>query len=445
MRRKSVILVALTLLMAGGSLAQNRTAKDYKVMTNQVLPAKSSAEVSDSIVAEQWQPEEHLDFISRNFRYVSMCEWQPGMRFMVVPSQKDLVIKTFAEWSTGNMVSNTALKDKIMVYEGHSAGNNGLHEHVNFHLEENPTLKYYFEVPTSTFDDYCYGKVGVPALAYLGDVDTAIDSLVGKQVRVLVRLLCQDTGTNGSGYNIVDIDSKRGQVMTITKAGIGTRNFPVKLVVSDGQQEYFQYVAISRTNSGLRDDEFEVDDLRQHSFRDVFELLDDKMAVSADLRTYIGQTVYTMLESLMRDEKEQLVKVPRLSTFVVEDMYSLGGKNNITLKLRRPTTGKLYTKDVILEQLSSTDRTELFRVLFALGDPATLPNISKSHMTAIQQGKVMQGFTEEEVRLALGEPSEIEPTRNGIYRWKYQYTDTGRPFHSITFKASTRRVSNATR
>ena len=66
-------------------------------------------------------------------------------------------------------------------------------------------------------------------------------------------------------------------------------------------------------------------------------------------------------------------------------------------------------------------------------------------VTVIRAGRVQQGFTEAEVRLALGEPSDVTAVRNGQYQWVYQHLDTGRPFRSVTFNARTKRVRNATR
>ena len=444
MSKKMMVAALLLAQAATGLWAQqaHRTSRDYLVRTNQAVAADSGTESADSTEVES---EARKDFISRNFPYFSMCDWQPGMRFMVIPSQKDLVIKVFANSATGAMVSTNMLKHEIMVYDGHARRGNDLHEHVNFHLERDANMKYYFEVPTSSFDDYCYGKVGVPSLAYLDDVDTAIDSLVGKQVKLLVRQLCQDSETDGSGFREVDLGSdKRGQLMTITKVGVGTRNYPVKIIVSDGVQEYFQNVAISRTNCGLRDDEFEVSDIKMHSFRDVFELLDDKMAVDSELQAYVGKTVYTMLDTQMRDDKGNLRKVKRLSTFEVTNVYALGSANHVTLELKGKVSGSILSKDVLLKKESAAGQTELMSDIFAEGDPSQLPNVHKNRMSLIQQGRVSRGFTEAEVRLALGEPSEIEAVKNGVYRWLYEYTDTVRPFRSVTFGASTHLVRSVT-
>ena len=424
----------------------NRTYEDYHVLTNQVVKPTvvEAAPTNDDATASA--PDEQLDYISTYFRFISMCDWTPGMRFMVIPDQRDLVTRTFSD-KNNNPVSTNSLKHKVLIYDGHSVTGNSLHERVDFHLQGNPSLTYHYEVPTTTFDDFCYGRRGVPSLAYLGDVDTAIDSLIGKRVRVLQRHFFQDSPVSGGGIIPVDIgDKKRGQVMTITKVGIGTRQYPVKIVIMDKDSiEYFQYVAISRTNSGLRDDEFERSDHKEHSFRDLFQLLDDKMAVSPDLQEWVGQTVYTILDTSMKDENERDVRVQRLSTFKVTDIYSLGNKNKVTLMLEGQTSHKSYSKEVSINDSQVNGREEVLARLFTLGDPENIPDVRRENMTVIRAGRVQQGFTEAEVRLALGEPSDVTAVRNGQYQWVYQHLDTGRPFRSVTFNARTKRVRNATR
>ncbi len=34
-------------------------------------------------------------FIDDHFKYYSLCDWTPGMKFMVIPERKDLVIPVF--------------------------------------------------------------------------------------------------------------------------------------------------------------------------------------------------------------------------------------------------------------------------------------------------------------------------------------------------------------
>lgn len=435
---------AASIAMQAQTRVKNRTYEDYEVLTNQVV--RRVAPVSNDTAATSPAQDQQQDFISSNFRFISMCDWQPGMRFMVIPDQRDLVTRAFTD-KNNVPVSTNSIKHCILIYDGHSNLGNSLHERVDFHLQNDPGTTYHFELPTQSFADYCYTRRGVPSLAYLGDVDMAIDTLIGKQVRVKQRHFFQDSPVDGGGIVPVDLgDDKRGQVMTITKVGVGTRQFPVKLIIMDKDSiEYFQYVAISRTNSGLRDDEFERSDNKEHSFRDLFDLLEDRVPASPELQQWVGKTVYTMLDTSMKDANERNVRVQRLSVFRVTDIYSLGDNNKVTLTLVGNTSNKTYTKEVAIDNSQVTGRQEILSRLFGEGDPESLPNVRAANMTAIRAGNVQQGFTEAEVRLALGEPSDVTAVRNGQYQWVYQYVDTGRPFRSVTFRASTKLVRNATR
>ena len=441
----AVVCVLLTAVSDVWSQTQvvNRTYNDYSVRTN--LPNLHEEQVaSDNSEVAAPDASQREDFISTHFRYVSMCDWTPGMRFMVVPDPRSILSRVFTELSTNVQVSTTSLKHEVIIYDGVSKPTG--RDRMDFHLQRDPSKRYYFELPTTHFDDYCYSRQGVPSLAYLGDVDMAIDSLVGKQVRLLTRHLLQDSPVSSEGVVPVDNAELRGQVMTISKIGVGTRSFPVKVVVKDKNgTEYFQNVAISRTNSGLRDDEFERSDNKEHSFRDIFELLSDRMAVSADLQAWIGKKVYTQTETNMRDANEKDVRVRRLSIFTVTDMYTMSDPNKVILTLQGNTSNQLYTKEVSIVDKQGNGRVELLSRLFVEGDPENMRNVDRSHLSDIRSGKISQRFTEEEVRLALGEPSEVTPTRNGMYQWVYKYEDTGRPFRTITFSSSTHKVRNASR
>ena len=423
------------------------TTSNVKVTQRQVSAAR--AEQGDGTAPER----ERKDFISRNFRYISMCDWYPGMRFMVRPTQKDLVVRTFADARTGNMMSTRSLTDSILVYEGHANPSGSLHDQVVFHLEGDASRKIYFEVPTATFDDYCYGQHGVPSLAYLGDVDLAIDSLVGKKVRVMERYLFQDSEVQGGNFKSVDIgDAKRGTIMTISKVGVGTRDFPVKIVVKEPDkdglegQEFFQLVAISRTNCSLRDEDFEKSDNLPHTFKGSFELLDDRMAVTPELQAWAGKQVFTFFDTEMTDETTQKpVRIAKMTPFTVTEIFGFGDNDMVALTLKGKRDGKTYTKQVSSVNTKVTGKEEVLNELFIEGDPDNLKDIRVANLPLIQQGKVKNGFTEAEVRMALGEPSDITRTVAGSYQWIYQYVDTNRPFRAVKFSSRTKKVIQVSR
>ena len=247
---KRMLFMVIVSAFAVITQAQTRDPNNkYLVWTNNII---FSEEKADTAQAQENAPEEEtaMSFIERNFRYQSMCDWKEGMRFMVIPDKRDMVMRTFCD-STGRLVSSMSLRHKIMIYKGHS-GQGDLHERVDFICEEDST-PYYFELPTATFDDYCYTKFGVPTLAYLGDVDTAIEQLVGKRLLTKNKIYNVDVSTTSYGYQKIEVPEEIE--VTVVAAGVGTRNFPVKLIVQDDNgREFFQTLAISRTNSGMRDE-----------------------------------------------------------------------------------------------------------------------------------------------------------------------------------------------
>ena len=258
------MMVFCTFSVLTASAQRGDPNNKYLVWTNNVMvnELKSDSTALGEEVEEEDDSTAH-GFINKYFRYQSMCDWKPGMRFMVIPDKKDMVVRTFVDVSTGQLVSSMSLRHKIMVYQGHS-NDGGLHDHIDFVLEEDSSKAYYYEIPSPSFEDYCVTKFGVPTLAYLGDVDVAIDQLVGKRLLTKYETYYVDVSTTSYGADKIEVPL--GTEVTVVAAGVGTRNYPVKLIVEDDNgKEFFQTVAISRTNSGMRDEEFEEDNVR-HTF-----------------------------------------------------------------------------------------------------------------------------------------------------------------------------------
>ena len=184
--------------------------------------------------------------------------------------------------------------------------------------------------------------------------------------------------------------------------------------------------------------------LKPHTFEGSFQLLDDRMAVSNDLaNAYMGKKFYTFYNTQMRNSKEDLVKVLRLSTFTVTDIYRLGDSNSVTLTLKGEKSGQTYTKEVALEPSQVNGPDEVLSELFVEGDPETIADVKKEHLPAIQKQQVKKGFTEAEVRLALGEPTDVTRTTADIYQWTYMFKEenNSRPFRVVKFRYKTKTVA----
>ena len=431
MKRIVTLLIACTFLLTAS--AQNR----YIVKTKGAKKVETTK--TESAAADAATQPDHQDFLSRYFKYVSLCEWQPGMRFMVIPDQKDMVIKTFND-STGKRVSSMPLRYKIMTFEGVEKKEGRYHDHVYFHCEDNGQ-RYYFEVPSGSFENYCYGKFGIPTLAYLGDVDTAIDKLTGKRLYTLADRYYQDSPTDADG--VVEVKVKKNTPVKVVAVGVGTRDFPVKIIVADNTgREFFQNVCISRTNCGLRDIELEVDNVR-HTFRGSFTIPDENAIASDRYSQYIGAKVYTSRVTDMADDDGTIVKMARLSSFTMTAIRASDNERYAVVELEGDRSGKKYRKRVRITETELPGNVgersnEFLEDIFVIGDPTKMKNVRTANLYDMQRGMVNVGFNEEEVVLAIGEPDvRGEVVRStGLYCWTYRKGT----YSNVWFDAASHRV-----
>ena len=191
--------------MAIAFLTASAQSNSYIVKTKGVKKSAQTHMQDELAEAQQDEEEASQDFISQNFKYHSLCDWEKGMKFMVMPEKYDLVVKTFTDASTEKEVSSMTLKYKIMVYQGHDESKDG-HARINFICQDNGK-PYYYEIGYGTFDDYCFQKTGVPTLAYLGDVDIAKEKLMDKTLFTKTKHYRIDTEYDGEGYQDVEVDA----------------------------------------------------------------------------------------------------------------------------------------------------------------------------------------------------------------------------------------------
>ena len=259
-----------------------------------------------------------------------------------MPEKYDLVVNTFCDASNGKEVSSGKLMHKIMIYKNHTETPEGF-ARINFTCEDDGKA-YYYQIPRGSFDDYCYNKMGVPTLAYLGDVDIARTLLMGKTLYTRTTLFREDTDYHGDGYAEVKVPNN--EEVKVVAVGVGTRTFPVKIIVADKNgKEFYQNVAMSKTNSGMRDDEFIMDN-KKFTFYGSFELADENIATSKEYASYIGQTYYTRYRTTMTNEQGKKVTVMRLSTFTIKAVQAQNGTKYRKLSLKSLKTGEVFYKDV---------------------------------------------------------------------------------------------------
>lgn len=214
----------------------------------------------------------------------------------------------------------------------------------------------------------------------------------------------------------------------VTQVGVGTRSFPVKIIVEDKNgNEYYQNVAISKTNCGMRDDEF-VTDNSKFLFAGSFELQDAIMAVSHNLEQYLNKTVHTKFTTDMitkGDGRERTLKVPRMTAFTIEAIMPKANSNYFTLTLKETESRRIYFKDVTFVESDNVtgnidgQRNDYFGYLFAMGQ-GRARQTSQAARAAIRQGRVILAMSEDEVAMAMGEPDDITQGTNGQYKWIYK-------------------------
>ena len=395
----------------------------YIVKTRTAQQKAAAAQQTSNEAEGQKDENAPTDFISQNFKFYSLCDWQEGMKFMVMPEKYDLIVRTFSDAATGKEVSSMSLRHKIMIYRGHTVSADG-HSRMNFLCQDNNKM-YYFEIPNGSFDDYCYGKLGVPTLAYLGDVDIAKEKLMGKKLYTKGTIYRVDTEYDGDGYR--EVKMPKDMEVTVTQVGVGSRSFPVKIIVEDANgNEFYQTFALSKTNSGMRDDEFIMDSLK-HTFYASFELQDAIMSVNRDFTTYIGKILHTMQPTKMMtkgDGKDRTVNVPKMTTFRVDQAQRRPGTPFVTLSLTEMESRRPYYRDVLFthpDDLAERDvrLDDYFGYIFAMGEGAERQTTQEAR-AAIRQGRVILGMTEDEVTLAMGEePNEKVMGSNGKQDWIY--------------------------
>ena len=373
--------------------AKTPSNSSYIVKTKGVQPVVKVVKAAASSQTKEEEVESG-DFITKNFRYQSMCDWKEGMRFMVVPEKYDMLVNTFCDAATGKEVSSNRLRHKIMVYKGHEDLTSG-RVHVNFTCEDDKK-NYYYELPNGTFDDYCFGKLGVPTLAYLGDVDKARELLMNQTMLTRTEFFREDTEWEGDGFK--EVRYPKNKIVTVKAIGVGTRSFPVKIIVEDDEgNQFYQNVAMSKINCGMRDDEFGVDN-EKFLFQGSFE--------------------YNGGSGKVRD-----VKVPRFTGFIIDEINPIKDSPYYTLTLRETDTRRIYYKDVLFKEedlMSIRDAKEddYFGHIFGMGEGA-LHKTSLETRTAIREGRVIPGMSEDEVLMAVGEPFQ-KVTNKGVREWLYQ-------------------------
>jgi len=235
-----------------------------------------------------------------------------------------------------------------------------------------------------------------------------------------------DTEYDGDGFQEINV-SPNTEVKVVA-IGVGTRSYPVKIIVEDANgNEFYQNVALSKTNCGMRDDEFIMDNAK-YLFGGSFELQDAIMTVSKNYAQYLNMTVHTKFTTDMitkGDGRERTLRVPRMTAFTIEAIMPKPNSRYFTLTLKETESRRIYFKDVTFQETDNVagdfegKDKDYFGYLFAMGQ-GRARQTSQAARAAIRQGRVILAMSEDEVAMAMGEPDDITQGTNGHYNWIYK-------------------------
>lgn len=393
--------IVIAIILALGSISFTTAQTNYMVSTK--ATQKSSGSNADT--------PEH-EFINTYFRNYKLCEWVPGMRFMVIPERKDLIIPTFKDASTNKEVNSGDLKYQIFEYLGYEITDRG-YIHFDFHCEGK---SYYHEVKNTTIDDYCAKpKAGIPTLAFLDDVDAAKKLLEGKTLYMRTTKVRVDDPNSTSGYREVTI--KLNEKVKVTAIGVGTRAFPVKIVFEDSKgHSYYLPVSISKTNCGMTDNDFIMDN-KNKFFPNAFSFTDTNVKTSQSLMDKYGNhIIYLKKSAVFTSTDGQKVRQPRYSHFKIKEIKTDVNSHISTLELTNET-GETFTFKTTFKSTNTANiilqSDNYFHDIFGTGNlKVQYPDINNELWQTISQGEVRKGMTTDECRLSLGNPIRIHRVGN---------------------------------
>lgn len=409
-----IIILSLILFCFGTSavVAQN----DYIVTT------PSSQEVGTS--------EEDL-FITANFPLQPLCKWTPGMKFMFIPSSRDMFLPTLSKYETEKGVDNSVLKHKILTFTGTEEIARKISNDTNYNTRfifECEDEKYYYEIKNMRLDEICLKapRAGINGLVYLKDVDTAKELLIGKTIYIQSETARVDDANNYSGYR--DVSVPVNTEATITAVGVGSQAYPVKIIFRDTQgKSYYLEVALSRTNSGMDISDFQGEN-RMKYFPNAISFTNKSLSdMESTKNKYLGLTVYpkkvltaTRGIALENKQMESRVHLSRYMVLRIKDI-KLTPPSSIGILSLEDKNGTVYEMEADLKYDVITRNDNYIEDLFGLEDiHKKYSGITEKRWEIISRGDLEVGMSTEECRLSIGDPVEIEVKKDNRFEtWFY--------------------------
>lgn len=370
-------------------------------------------------------------FIAANFPLQPLCTWTPGMKFMFIPSSRDMFLPTLSNYETEKGVDNSVLKHKILTFTGTEEIARKISNDTNYNTRfifEYEGEKYYYEIKNMRLDEICIKapRAVINGLVYLKDVDTAKELLTGKTIFIQSETARVDDANNYSGYR--DVSVPINTEATITAVGVGSPACPVKIIFRDTQgKSYYLEVALSRTNSGMDINDFQGEN-RMKYFPNAVSFTNKSLSNIESLKNkYLGLTVYpkkvltaTRAVSLEEKQTESRVHLPRYTVLNIKDI-KLTPPSSIAVLSLEDKNGTIYVMEADLKYDVITRNDNYIEDLFGLEDiHKKYPGITDKRWEIISRGDLEEGMSTEECRLSIGDPIEIQVKKDNRFEtWFY--------------------------
>lgn len=381
---------------------------DYIVKT---APAKSSAATEEE------------RFVDDNFTYYSLCNWVPGMKFMYVLEEKFSFIPTFYSYETEELVDNNLFHHKVMNFQGveerekDRSGRSFLSTRFIFEMDGQ---KYYHEYKNQRLNEICLKapRSHIKGLVYLGDVDKARELLMNRGIYTLTDLLWVDDANSANGYRPESVPVN--QKFIIKAVGVGSRQFPVKIILEDpAGRSFFAEAAFSTTNSGLVKSDFQ-GELRRKYFPNIFTFTDQHQKTVGNIKEqFAGNYIYPVRNTEAKLDGRSTI-IFRYTPLQIIDMQIGQDKVSAILQVR-DLEGKIYHIPTKLKYDTVIKNEDFIDDMFGKGNlRAEYPNITDEIWTYIVNGEIRLGMTKDECRLSIGSPIQIVANLNSRYEtWFY--------------------------
>lgn len=402
--KKLKLLALITCLSIGTAWAQN----DYLVKTT----SQKSTSASDEEA-----------FVEDNFPSHALCDWQPGMKFMFIGEEKYNFIPILKDYNTNRDVENGKFQHKILelvaIEETEMETYTGKNISVRF-VFKTEDGKFYHEFKNQNLSDLCLNntRVHIKGLVYLGDVDIAKELLSGLTLYIRRTSVRVDDANGSNGFREVKIAANTE--VTITAVGVGTREYPVKLVFEDRDgNSYYTELAFSLTNAGLMKNDFQGARF-SNCFANAFRFNDEStQSLDALKKKYVDRSLYPK-RTILVSKSGATETLLRYTPLTLTDL-SLKGGTMATIQLKG-RNGDLYMADVDLKYDIFIKNDNYIDDMFGFGNLRTqYPYITEDNWKLITNGEVKIGMTKDECRLSLGSPVQIVANTNSKYEtWYYQ-------------------------